>query len=207
MNATITYFTDFHAPFVFILFSWRQYLEFLEKVYPAKTGLKIPESKKPLEFAKHYPEPSSDWPRVPLKMQDMEIDDPALREPSPQKQLEVLTGRIDKIQVCKLKCLHKVHPSLQINLKNRFAFVKNFFTTNTVTIFLFVGLHFILRNFKVRRSANKNKYKLNLAHKHTNLPSKEFLFLMSNVISKAKCKDTIILFVGLHHTSRNFKVR
>ena len=58
-----------------IFHSWKQYLEFLEKIYPTKTGLKIPESKKPTEFAKHYPEPSRDRPKVPLKFQEAPTDE------------------------------------------------------------------------------------------------------------------------------------
>ena len=81
--------------------SWRQYLEFLEKIYPTKTGIKIPESKKPTEFAKHYPEPSSDWPKVPLKFQETLPDEtsPAAEESSLQKPNEILAGRIEKVKV------------------------------------------------------------------------------------------------------------
>ena len=87
---------------LYFLLSWRQYLEFLEKIYPTKTGLKIPESKKPTEFAKHYPEPSSDWPKVPLKFHEMATDEPSpsAEQSSPQKPHEILAGRIEKVKVC-----------------------------------------------------------------------------------------------------------
>ncbi|KAK2149356.1 hypothetical protein LSH36_456g01012 [Paralvinella palmiformis] len=44
-------------------YSWMQFLEFLERVQPANTGLHMPESKRPTDYAKHYPEPSADWPK------------------------------------------------------------------------------------------------------------------------------------------------
>ena len=46
-----------------LLISWMQFLEFLERVQPANTGLHMPESKRPTDYAKHYPEPSADWPK------------------------------------------------------------------------------------------------------------------------------------------------
>ena len=87
---------------LYFLLSWRQYLEFLEKIYPTKTGLKIPQSKKPTEFAKHYPEPSSDWPKVPLKFQETATDEPSPsdEESCQQKPHEILAGRIEKVKVC-----------------------------------------------------------------------------------------------------------
>ena len=86
---------------LYFLLSWRQYLEFLEKIYPTKTGLKIPESKKPTEFAKHYPEPSSDWPKVPLKFQQTATEpSPSAEESCQQKPHEILAGRIEKVKVC-----------------------------------------------------------------------------------------------------------
>lgn len=44
--------------------SWVKFVEFLEKVQPAKTGLTIPRSKKPLEYAKQVPSPVRSWPRA-----------------------------------------------------------------------------------------------------------------------------------------------
>lgn len=43
--------------------SWQQFLAFLERVQPSPTGLKIPESKRPTEYVKHYPVPTNNWPR------------------------------------------------------------------------------------------------------------------------------------------------
>ena len=54
------------------------------------------------------------------------------------------------------------------------------------TIFLFVGLHFILRNFEVRSSRKK----LNLVPKDYNCSffhKSNFLFPISNVISETQC--------------------
>ena len=45
-------------------FSWQQFLQFLEKVQSAQTGLPIPQSKRPLEYARQYPEPLDSWPRA-----------------------------------------------------------------------------------------------------------------------------------------------
>ena len=50
--------------YIHCISSWRQFLEFIERVQPVNTGLQIPESKKPKDFVKRYPEPGSDWPRV-----------------------------------------------------------------------------------------------------------------------------------------------
>lgn len=47
-----------------IVFSWMQFIEFLEKVQPRQTGLTIPKSKRPLEYAKDYGNPSSNWPHA-----------------------------------------------------------------------------------------------------------------------------------------------
>ena len=43
--------------------SWQHFLEFIERVLPAHTGLKIPPSKRPLEYAIQYPEPGLNWPK------------------------------------------------------------------------------------------------------------------------------------------------
>ncbi|XP_046578125.1 uncharacterized protein LOC124285891 isoform X3 [Haliotis rubra] len=45
-------------------YNWVKFVEFLEKVQPAKTGLHIPRSKKPLEYAKQVPSPVTSWPRA-----------------------------------------------------------------------------------------------------------------------------------------------
>ncbi|XP_048255663.1 uncharacterized protein LOC124138759 isoform X4 [Haliotis rufescens] len=45
-------------------YNWVKFVEFLEKVQPAKTGLNIPRSKKPLEYAKQVPSPVRSWPRA-----------------------------------------------------------------------------------------------------------------------------------------------
>ncbi|XP_060605332.1 uncharacterized protein LOC132757872 isoform X23 [Ruditapes philippinarum] len=45
-------------------YRWHSFLEFLQRVRPSNTGLPIPVSKRPLEYAKHYPEPVPNWPRT-----------------------------------------------------------------------------------------------------------------------------------------------
>ena len=45
-------------------YNWQQYLEFIERVAPVKTGLKIPESKRPLDYAVPMPQPSTNWPNL-----------------------------------------------------------------------------------------------------------------------------------------------
>jgi len=47
-----------------LYFRWHAFLEFLSRVRPSNTGLPIPVSKRPLEYAKHYPEPGPNWPRT-----------------------------------------------------------------------------------------------------------------------------------------------
>lgn len=44
--------------------SWRRFVDFLERVQPAKTGLEITYNKRPLEYAKQYPQPVESWPRA-----------------------------------------------------------------------------------------------------------------------------------------------
>lgn len=39
-------------------------MDFLERVQPAKTGLEITYNKRPLEYAKQYPQPVESWPRA-----------------------------------------------------------------------------------------------------------------------------------------------
>lgn len=48
----------------YLSFRWHAFLEFLSRVRPSNTGLPIPVSKRPLEYAKHYPEPVPNWPRT-----------------------------------------------------------------------------------------------------------------------------------------------
>ncbi|XP_052089509.1 uncharacterized protein LOC127726190 isoform X12 [Mytilus californianus] len=45
-------------------YNWQQFLSFLEKVQSVQTGLPIPQSKRPLEYAKQYPPPHDSWPRA-----------------------------------------------------------------------------------------------------------------------------------------------
>ncbi|XP_052246648.1 uncharacterized protein LOC127855251 isoform X13 [Dreissena polymorpha] len=45
-------------------YRWHNFLEFLSRVRPSNTGLPIPVSKRPLEYAKHYPAPVPNWPRT-----------------------------------------------------------------------------------------------------------------------------------------------
>ncbi|XP_013414388.1 uncharacterized protein LOC106176510 isoform X2 [Lingula anatina] len=48
-------------------YHWEQFLEYLERVQPLHTGLPIPDSKKPLEYAKQILEPTESWPRKPTE--------------------------------------------------------------------------------------------------------------------------------------------
>lgn len=45
-------------------YNWRRFVDFLERVQPAKTGLEITYNKRPLEYAKQYPQPVESWPRA-----------------------------------------------------------------------------------------------------------------------------------------------
>ena len=45
-------------------YSWQQFLSFLEKVQSVQTGLPIPQSKRPLEYARQYAPPHDSWPRA-----------------------------------------------------------------------------------------------------------------------------------------------
>ncbi len=75
---------------MFLYFSWHQYLEFLEKIYPTKTGLRIPPSKMPAEFVKHYPEPSNDWPSMPNRAPRPDM--PHVMSPPQQPNMTALTS-------------------------------------------------------------------------------------------------------------------
>lgn len=44
-------------------YHWEKFIEFLERVQPLSTGLKIPPSKRPTEYVKHFPEPTENWPK------------------------------------------------------------------------------------------------------------------------------------------------
>ena len=54
--------------------------DFLEKVQPSQTGLPIPKSKRPTEYAKNYPQPSDNWP------QTVDNAPPPQRQQEPQQQ-------------------------------------------------------------------------------------------------------------------------
>lgn len=54
----------FHFDLPFFKRSWRRFVDFLERVQPAKTGLEITYNKRPLEYAKQYPQPVESWPRA-----------------------------------------------------------------------------------------------------------------------------------------------
>ncbi|KAL5021181.1 hypothetical protein ScPMuIL_000336 [Solemya velum] len=45
-------------------YSWSSFVQFLERIQPAKTGLPIPESKRPLEYARNVPQPVTNWPKA-----------------------------------------------------------------------------------------------------------------------------------------------
>lgn len=48
-------------------YRWQDFVSFIERVQPSVTGLPIPDSKKPLEYAKVPPVPSADWPKLPYQ--------------------------------------------------------------------------------------------------------------------------------------------
>ncbi|VDI16549.1 Hypothetical predicted protein [Mytilus galloprovincialis] len=60
-------------------YNWQQFLSFLEKVQSVQTGLPIPQSKRPLEYAKQYPPPHDSWPRA--KESPRESPPPSNRNP------------------------------------------------------------------------------------------------------------------------------
>ncbi|XP_056019094.1 uncharacterized protein LOC125669838 isoform X27 [Ostrea edulis] len=45
-------------------YNWRRFVDFLERVQPARTGLEITYNKRPLEYAKQFPQPVDSWPRA-----------------------------------------------------------------------------------------------------------------------------------------------
>ncbi|XP_050401714.1 uncharacterized protein LOC126818369 [Patella vulgata] len=44
-------------------YNWIKFVYFLERVQPSKTGLYIPRGKRPLDYAKHVPQPTTEWPK------------------------------------------------------------------------------------------------------------------------------------------------
>lgn len=45
-------------------YNWHKFVAFLERVQPIHTGLRIPSSKKPLDYARNYPSPLANWPKA-----------------------------------------------------------------------------------------------------------------------------------------------
>ncbi|KAL3868252.1 hypothetical protein ACJMK2_041083 [Sinanodonta woodiana] len=45
-------------------FRWQAFVDFLNRIRPMNTGLQIPVSKRPLEYAKQYPAPVPNWPKA-----------------------------------------------------------------------------------------------------------------------------------------------
>ncbi|XP_064625120.1 uncharacterized protein LOC135486339 isoform X2 [Lineus longissimus] len=73
-------------------FDWIQFVEFIERIQPASTGLRIPTSKKPREFAKHYPTPGSNWPRA-----EGASDSPRQRSPEKSQHYNTLQYNIPRV--------------------------------------------------------------------------------------------------------------
>ncbi|XP_064605446.1 uncharacterized protein LOC135470436 isoform X2 [Liolophura sinensis] len=67
-------------------YHWMQFIEFLEKVQPRQTGLTIPKSKRPLEYAKDYGNPSSNWPHA-------EVPKPSNYEQSSKQEIPDVTRK------------------------------------------------------------------------------------------------------------------
>ncbi|CAH1773602.1 unnamed protein product, partial [Owenia fusiformis] len=63
-------------------YDWEQFLKFLERVQPQETGLRIPPSKRPTEYVKHYPAPSANWPLGDSSPRDRQ---PKAQETQPDK--------------------------------------------------------------------------------------------------------------------------
>ena len=89
-------------------FDWQQYLEFIERVKPVHTGLNIPESKKPTEFARHVPTPSTNWPK---EIKDTRRGSPEVNsdqnknssDPIDEQKFEVEIARQEPIKAASLK--------------------------------------------------------------------------------------------------------
>ncbi|XP_052246638.1 uncharacterized protein LOC127855251 isoform X4 [Dreissena polymorpha] len=68
-------------------YRWHNFLEFLSRVRPSNTGLPIPVSKRPLEYAKHYPAPVPNWPRTDDSTEvRYYVTNPKQRGTSPRRQ-------------------------------------------------------------------------------------------------------------------------
>jgi len=65
---------------------WTGFVELLEKVQPHATGLPIPESKRPLEYARKYRQPTENWPHP----------NPAALEPA--AKIPLMSRRDDPVQ-------------------------------------------------------------------------------------------------------------
>ncbi|XP_036371375.1 uncharacterized protein LOC115226750 isoform X2 [Octopus sinensis] len=52
-------------------YSWHKFISFLERVQPIHTGLRIPSSKRPLEYAKNYLAPLPNWPKATQSPRDV----------------------------------------------------------------------------------------------------------------------------------------
>ena len=64
IESYVTVFLYNKLQIIIIKLSWRRFVDFLERVQPAKTGLEITYNKRPLEYAKQYPQPVESWPRA-----------------------------------------------------------------------------------------------------------------------------------------------
>ncbi|PAA56375.1 hypothetical protein BOX15_Mlig006847g2, partial [Macrostomum lignano] len=77
-------------------YDWEQFLGFMERVIPTQsTGLAMPYSRRPLDYARHYPEPNASWPHaepqaaaqtLQLPAASSSAQQPLYRTPSPPPQ-------------------------------------------------------------------------------------------------------------------------
>ncbi|GFS13645.1 transposable element Tcb2 transposase [Elysia marginata] len=77
---------------------WWDFVRLLERVQPAKTGLTIPTSKRPLEYAKVQPAPAPSWPKVSNSYTPSWKMDPPIsprREEVPDPNREIIS-RMDQ---------------------------------------------------------------------------------------------------------------
>ena len=97
-------------------YSWQQFLSFLEKVQSVQTGLPIPQSKRPLEYARQYAPPHDSWPRV--KESPRHSPPPSNRngynthrdDPQTERERRILEKlRKTEEEINELKCRNKVN--------------------------------------------------------------------------------------------------
>ncbi|XP_041358872.1 uncharacterized protein LOC121375469 isoform X2 [Gigantopelta aegis] len=94
-----------------IQYHWIKFVQFLERVQPAHTGLHLPDSKKPLDYAKQYRSPVPNWP----KPADGGLPDTPLwrKEDSPRRDHNVQSQRYDEPQKSHRDNIDKMNQNLQ----------------------------------------------------------------------------------------------